>query len=127
MKMKIDHIAVVVPKIEEAIASYAALGYVVIDHVHLNGPDYYCSIVLMKHRLGQAGIELLCPDDERSKFFGHAGLHHYAFAVDDFVSACENLEFAGVTWEGAVMRGYLRRKFRFGILGGVTIEVIESL
>lgn len=125
--MKIDHIGIVVPEITAAIASYAVLGYTVERIEHLTQPDLHCEVALMRGSVNDAGVELICPDNASSRFYGRSGVHHTAFSSGDFVGSCVRFQFAGVVWDGPPMKGFMSRNFRFGTLDGIKIEVLESL
>lgn len=98
MIKKINHIAVVVPKLEEAVPFWAeALGLNVShqEHVYDQGVDVAFIPV------GESDIELLEPVDLESGVARYMekrgpGFHHICFEVDDIMAALAQLKEAAV-------------------------------
>jgi methylmalonyl-CoA/ethylmalonyl-CoA epimerase len=97
MIKKIDHIAVVVKDVDQAVKSYADMfGFKVIEK--REGPGGEFISVMMA--LGDIHLELFAPlkkDNSFSKFLEEkgGGLHHVSFATDDIVKELKNLKAQG--------------------------------
>lgn len=95
--MKIDHIAIAVPDMKEALASFKELWGMEPDRVEEVGSDAITEAMLP---LGDAHLQLLEPTTETStvaKFLEKRGpgLHHIAIRVDDIEAALERLKANG--------------------------------
>jgi methylmalonyl-CoA/ethylmalonyl-CoA epimerase len=98
MIKKISHIAIVVPKLEEAMGFWVeALGLPLehVEHVADQGVD----VAFMP--AGESDIELLQPLDDKSgvaRFMQKRGpgMHHICFEVEDIEETLARLEAAGV-------------------------------
>lgn len=94
--LKIDHLAVAVPRLDEAIAAYEALGFRV-EAVH-DVPTEKVRAAFLP--VGESRVELLEPTDPSSviaRFLERrSGLHHVCVVVDDLEAALAELKAKGV-------------------------------
>jgi methylmalonyl-CoA epimerase len=129
--MKIDHIGIAVADIETSIATYA-------DAFGLR-PERVEEIAdqgIRAHLLpvGETRIELLESCEEGSaiaRFLARhgPGLHHVAFAVDDFVAERERMIASGLEPIGAPSEGAGGKRIQFfhpRSTGGVLIEICSG-
>jgi methylmalonyl-CoA/ethylmalonyl-CoA epimerase len=97
MLKKIDHIAVVVKDIDEAVKSYADMfGFKVVEK--MDGPGGEFVSVMMA--LGDIRVELfapLKPGNSFSKYLEEkgGGLHHISFMTDDIAKEIKNIKAQG--------------------------------
>jgi methylmalonyl-CoA/ethylmalonyl-CoA epimerase len=131
MIKKINHIAVVVPKLEGAIPFWAeALGLDVAHQEHV--PDQGVDVAFIP--VGESNIELLEPVDLESGVARYMekrgpGIHHICFEVDDMMAALARLKEAAIPLinEEPTVRED-GKKFAFihpKGTGGVLIELYE--
>lgn len=98
MIKKISHIAIVVPRLEEATAFWAAaLGLDVSHQEHV--PDQGVDVAFIP--VGESDIELLEPIDPASGVARYLekrgpGMHHICFEVDDMAATLARLKAANV-------------------------------
>lgn len=138
--LRIDHIALCVPEIEPALATWQeVLGGVLGLHP---GPREYVptqlteAAFLLTPAEAEACIELIAPKP-RDKNVGlekflekRGGLHHIAFAVDDLAAALDELAGRGVPLidrhprPGA--RGHQVAFLHPKALGGVLVELVSG-
>ena len=96
---RIDHVALVVPDLDEAIALYARHFGVAFDwRVHNEEAGFGVAAFY----LGDFHIELLCPtraDSDISKFLEKrgSGIHHIAFEVEDIQKSVSKLRIEGLS------------------------------
>ncbi len=95
---KLNHVAIVVPDLDKAVATYRdALGAKVSDATDL--PEHGVRVVFVE--LPNTKVELLLPIGENSpvaKFLeknADGGMHHICYEVDDILSARDKLVAAG--------------------------------
>jgi methylmalonyl-CoA/ethylmalonyl-CoA epimerase len=93
---KIDHLAVAVASLEEALPIYRALGLTETHREEVPGQQVVTAFL----PVGDSHIELLEPTGEASpvaRFLARRGpgLHHVCFAVDDLAAALRELEGRG--------------------------------
>jgi methylmalonyl-CoA/ethylmalonyl-CoA epimerase len=131
MIKKISHIAIVVPKLEEAMGFWVeALGLPLehVEHVADQGVD----VAFMP--AGESDIELLQPLDDKSgvaRFMQKRGpgMHHICFEVEDIEETLARLEAAGVPLIDSVPTiGTGGKKIAFihpKGTGGVLVELYE--
>lgn len=99
MTLSVDHVAIVVRGLDEALAFYRdALGLDVEERCEV--PEEGVEIASLS--LGNGSIELVRPMDDQggiARFLEKRGegLHHICFAVDDIVAAMQRLQEAGAT------------------------------
>jgi methylmalonyl-CoA/ethylmalonyl-CoA epimerase len=96
MNLKIDHLGIAVPDLEEALAAWKALGFEV-ESVH-DVPTEKVKAAFLP--VGESRLELLEPTDPTStiaKFLEkRAGLHHVCVLVDDLERALAGMKERGV-------------------------------
>jgi methylmalonyl-CoA/ethylmalonyl-CoA epimerase len=95
--MEIDHIAIAVSSLHDALATYKAIWGLEPDHVERGETDKITEAMLP---IGDAHLQLLEPTDDEStvaKFIEKRGegLHHIAVRVPDIVAELERLKAAG--------------------------------
>lgn len=95
--MKIDHIAIAVRSLDDALATYKQVWKLEPDHIERGETDRITEAMLP---IGDAHLQLLEPTDEEStvaKFIERRGegLHHIAIRVDDIEAELEELRKAG--------------------------------
>jgi len=95
---KLNHVAIVVPDLEKAVATYRdALGAKVSDATDL--PEHGVRVVFVE--LPNTKVELLLPIGENSpvaKFLeknADGGMHHICYEVDDILAARDKLVASG--------------------------------
>ena len=98
MLTKIEHIALAVADLDEAIERYSKVWGLVVEHRETVTDQGVEEAML---RLGDTYIQLLAPLSPQTtvgRFIARQGegLHHIAFEVDDLVGALESLKAAGV-------------------------------
>jgi len=96
MNLKIDHLGIAVPNLEEALRAWKALGFEV-DALH-DVPTEKVRTAFLP--IGESHLELLEPTDPTSvvaKFLEkRAGLHHVCVLVDDIEKALAEMKVLGV-------------------------------
>lgn len=96
MILKIDHLGIAVPSLDEAVKAYGALGFEV--EARHDVPSEKVRTAFLP--VGEAHIELLEPTDPSSaiaKFLEtRKGLHHVCVLVDDIEAALRELKARGV-------------------------------
>lgn len=94
--LRIDHLGIAVKSLDEAIASYAGLGFAV-ESVH-DVPTEKVRAAFLP--VGETHLELLEPTDPGSviaRFLEkRSGLHHVCLLVDDLDAALSELKARGV-------------------------------
>jgi methylmalonyl-CoA/ethylmalonyl-CoA epimerase len=94
--LKIDHLGIAVPSLEQAIAAYEALGFEV-ESTH-DVPTEKVRVAFLP--VGESHLELLEPTDPSSviaRFLEkRSGLHHVCVLVDDLDEALEQMRSRGV-------------------------------
>ncbi len=94
--LKIDHLGIAVPSLEEAIRVYEALGFTV-EAVHDVPTEKLRAALLL---VGESHLELLQPTDPSSvvaKFLEkRSGLHHVCVLVEDLDQALAEMKAKGV-------------------------------
>ena len=94
--LKIDHLGIAVPRLEEAIAAYEALGFRV-ETTH-DVPTEKVRVAFLP--VGESHLELLEPLDPSStiaRFLEkRSGLHHVCVLVDDIDAVLASLKERGV-------------------------------
>jgi methylmalonyl-CoA/ethylmalonyl-CoA epimerase len=94
--LKIDHIGIAVPRMDEAASAWKALGFEV-EAIH-DVPTEKVKTAFLP--VGESHLELLEPTDPASviaKFLEkRSGLHHVCVLVDDIGAALRRLEDQGV-------------------------------
>src|SRR6478609_8815767 len=95
----VDHIAIVVPDLDEAIAEHRdTFGVLVLHREELHGEGYEVAFL----EVGGSTIQLIAPTSEDSEFAeflaeGGPGLHHIGYQVEDLAAALAALTEAGRT------------------------------
>lgn len=128
--LKVDHIGIAVPKMDEAVSAWRALGFEV-EAVH-DVPTEKVKAAFLP--VGETHLELLEPTDPSSvlaKFLEkRSGLHHVCVLVDDIEGALRRLEESGVALIDRVPRagaGGCRVAFVHPrAAGGVLLELKEA-
>ena len=128
--LKIDHIGIAVPKMDEAVSAWRALGFEV-EAVH-DVPTEKVKAAFLP--VGESHLELLEPTDPSSvlaRFLEkRCGLHHVCVLVDDIDAALRRLEESGVALIDRVPRvgaGGCRVAFVHPrAAGGVLLELKEA-
>jgi methylmalonyl-CoA/ethylmalonyl-CoA epimerase len=94
--LRIDHLGIAVPRLDEAIAAYEALGFSV-EAAHDVPTEKVRAAFLA---IGESHLELLEPTDANSaiaRFLAkRSGLHHVCVLVDDIDAALAELRERGV-------------------------------
>jgi methylmalonyl-CoA/ethylmalonyl-CoA epimerase len=94
--MKVDHLGIAVPNLDEAIGAYRTLGFEV-ESVHEVPTEKVRAAFLP---VGESRLELLEPTDPGSaiaRFLEkRSGLHHVCLLVEDIEAALAELKAAGV-------------------------------
>jgi methylmalonyl-CoA/ethylmalonyl-CoA epimerase len=94
--LKVDHIGIAVPKMDEAVSAWRVLGFAV-EAVH-DVPTEKVRTAFLP--VGESHLELLEPTDPSSvlaKFLEkRSGLHHVCVLVDDIEEALARLKAEGV-------------------------------
>jgi methylmalonyl-CoA epimerase len=129
--MKIDHIGIAVADIETAIATYAGAFGLRPDGVVVGAGQG-----VRAHQLpvGETRIELLEPLDEGSpiaRFLARhgPGIHHIAFAADDFDAERSRMIASGLEPIGVPSAGAGGKRIQFfhpRSTGGVLIEICSG-
>jgi methylmalonyl-CoA epimerase len=128
--LKVDHIGIAVPKMDEAVSAWRVLGFEV-EAVH-DVPTEKVRTAFLP--VGESHLELLEPTDPSSvlaKFLEkRTGLHHVCVLVDDIEGALGRLKAEGVTLIDQVPRtgaGGCRVAFIHPrSAGGVLLELKEA-
>ncbi|HEY6552168.1 MAG TPA: methylmalonyl-CoA epimerase [Vicinamibacteria bacterium] len=128
--LKVDHIGIAVPKMDEAVSAWRVLGFEV-EAVH-DVPTEKVRTAFLP--VGESHLELLEPTDPSSvlaKFLEkRSGLHHVCVLVDDIEGALGRLKTEGVTLIDQVPRtgaGGCRVAFIHPrSAGGVLLELKEA-
>jgi methylmalonyl-CoA/ethylmalonyl-CoA epimerase len=128
--LKIDHIGIAVPKMDEAVSAWRVLGFEV-EAVHEVPTEKVRTAFLP---VGESHLELLEPTDPTSvlaKFLEkRSGLHHVCVLVDDIEGALAKLKAEGVALIDQVPRvgaGGCRVAFIHPrAAGGVLLELKEA-
>lgn len=130
--LKIDHVGIAVPDLDEGIRLYTLLcgtGPVSVEEV----PDQKVRTAFF--RAGESHIELLCPTAPDSPIAGFlakrgGGIHHLCVAVPDIEGALAALEAQGMRLIDAKPRlGAQGKRVAFvhpQALGGVLLELSEA-
>ncbi len=96
MILKIDHLGIAVPNLDEAVATYEALGFQV--EARHDVPSEKVKTAFLP--VGESHVELLEPTDPSSaiaKFLEtRKGLHHVCVQVDDIEASLAELRARGV-------------------------------
>lgn len=94
--LRIDHLGIAVPRLEEAVAAYEALGF----HVEARHEVATEKVRAAFLPVGESRLELLEPTDASSaiaRFLEkRSGLHHVCLLVDDVEQALAELKARGV-------------------------------
>lgn len=95
--MDIDHIAIAVRSLDDALATYRSVWKLEPDHIERGETDRITEAMLP---IGNTYLQLLEPTDEEStvaKFIERRGegLHHIAIRVDDIEASLAELKDAG--------------------------------
>jgi methylmalonyl-CoA epimerase len=128
--LKIDHIGIAVPRMDEAVSAWRVLGFEV-EAVHDVQTEKVRTAFLP---VGESHLELLEPTDPSSviaKFLEkRSGLHHVCVLVDDIDGALRRLQAEGVALIDQVPRpgaGGCRVAFVHPrSAGGVLLELKEA-
>jgi methylmalonyl-CoA/ethylmalonyl-CoA epimerase len=128
--LKVDHIGIAVPKMDEAVSAWRVLGFQV-DAVH-DVPTEKVRAAFLP--VGESHLELLEPTDPTSviaKFLEkRSGVHHVCVLVDDIEGALTRLAAEGVALIDRVPRvgaGGCRVAFVHPrSAGGVLLELKEA-
>jgi len=129
---KINHIAVVVPDIDEALKFWRdALG-IAVDHVE-DVPSQKSTVAFLP--VADTEVELVkptAPDTGAAKFLAErgGGMHHLCFEVDDVAGMLANLKAKGIRLINEEPIELPGRKMAFihpKSTGGVLIELYEII
>jgi len=128
--LKVDHIGIAVPRMDEAVSAWRVLGFEV-EAVH-DVPTEKVRTAFLP--VGESHLELLEPTDPTSvlaKFLEkRTGLHHVCVLVDDIEEALRRLQAEGVALIDQVPRpgaGGCRVAFVHPrAAGGVLLELKEA-
>ena len=129
--MKLDHIAIAVSSLEDAVRTYESLGLRVDDIVTIESQKVRVAIL----QVGESCIELLEPTATNSviqRFLEtkKPGVHHLCFKVKNLDEKLSELKLANVeVLEQVPCRGYQDRRVAFlhpKTTHGVLIELVEE-
>ena len=128
--LKIDHLGIAVPSLDEAVKAYEALGFAV-ESTHVVPTEKVRAAFLP---VGESRLELLEPTDPSSviaRFLEkRSGLHHVCVLVEDIEAALAELKDRGVPLIDEVPRpgaGGCRVAFLHPKAGGgVLLELKEA-
>jgi methylmalonyl-CoA/ethylmalonyl-CoA epimerase len=128
--LKIDHLGIAVPRLDEAVSAYRALGFAV-ESTH-DVPTEKVRAAFLP--VGESRLELLEPTDPSSviaRFLEkRSGLHHVCVLVEDIEAALAELKARGVPLIDEVPRpgaGGCRVAFLHPkAAGGVLLELKEA-
>lgn len=128
--LKIDHLGIAVPRLDEAVRAYEALGFAV-ESTHAVPTEKVRAAFLP---VGESRLELLEPTDPTSviaRFLEkRSGLHHVCVLVEDIEAALLELKGRGVPLIDEVPRpgaGGCRVAFLHPkAAGGVLLELKEA-
>jgi methylmalonyl-CoA epimerase len=128
--LKIDHLGIAVPSLEEAVRAYEALGFRVTERQRVESEKVSVAFLAV----GESHLELLEPTDTTSaiaRFLEkRSGLHHVCVLVEDLDAALQDLRSRGVRLVGEAPRpgaGGCRVAFVHpSAAGGVLLELKES-
>ena len=128
--LKIDHLGIAVPSLEQAVKAYEALGFAV-ESTHEVPTERVRAAFLP---VGESRLELLEPTDSSSviaRFLEkRSGLHHVCVLVEDIEAALGDLKSRGVPLIDEVPRpgaGGCRVAFLHPrAAGGVMLELKEA-
>jgi methylmalonyl-CoA/ethylmalonyl-CoA epimerase len=129
---RLDHLAVAVPDLEQAVRLYEQLLGIAPDAVE-EVPDQKVRVAL--YRIGETRIELLAPTSDTSPISGFlakrgGGLHHLCLEVSDLDGMLAELRAKGVRLIDETPRpGAEGKRVAFvhpQSLGGVLLELTES-
>lgn len=132
MIKKISHIAIVVPKIEDALAFWVNVLGLPLEYVEYV-PDQDVEVAFLPS--GESEIELLEPIDPESGVARYMikhgpGMHHICFEVDDISAMLEKMKAAGIKLineEPTIGTGGKKIAFVHPkSTGGVLVELYES-
>ena len=94
--LRIDHIGIAVPSLDQAVAAYEALGFHVLSRHDVPSEKVRTAFL----PLGESQLELLEPTDPSSviaRFLEkRSGLHHVCVLVDDIEAALAGMKARGV-------------------------------
>jgi methylmalonyl-CoA/ethylmalonyl-CoA epimerase len=130
--LRIDHIAVVVPELLDALDFWRSALDLTVEHTE-EIPEQETIVALMP--VGESEVELVQPTTETSgmaKFLAKrgAGLHHICFEVDDIDAVLEQLKTKGIQLineEPAIGAGGRRVAFIHPRSAtGVLLELVEA-
>ena len=129
--MRIDHVAIAVNNVEEALKNYKNI--LNIDKIEVEEvPNEKVRVVMLK--LDDTKIELMEPmaeDSPISKFLNDKGegIHHIAITADDIETDVTRAEQNGVRFLGGIRSGSYGRKITFihpKSLNGVLTELCQA-
>jgi methylmalonyl-CoA/ethylmalonyl-CoA epimerase len=129
--LKVDHLGIAVPRLEEAVAAYQALGFT-LEAVHEVPSEGVRTAFLPA---GGTHLELLEPTGPASpvaRFLEkRSGLHHVCVAVADIAEAVRELREKGVPFVGEAPRpgagGCLVAFVHPRAAGGVLLELKQEV
>ena len=131
MIKKIDHVAIVVPELEQATNFWVTILGLPLDHV-AQVPDEGVDVAFLP--VGESSVELLQPTDEAGGVARYLqkrgpGIHHICFEVDDIEATLAQLKAAEVPLINQVAKVNPEgKKFAFVHpkgTGGVLVELYE--
>ncbi|WP_415282648.1 methylmalonyl-CoA epimerase [Candidatus Nitrososphaera sp. FF02] len=129
--MRVDHIAIAVNSVEEALKNYKKI--LNVDHLEIETvPTEKVKVAMLM--LEDTRIELMeptSPDSPISKFLQDRGegIHHIAITADDIVSDVERAKSQGMRMLGDLRTGSYGRRITFihpKSLNGVLTEFCEA-
>lgn len=129
--MRVDHIAIAVNNVEEAIKNYQKI--LNVDHLEIETvPSEKVRVAMLV--LEDTRIELMeptSPDSPISKFLQERGegIHHIAITADDIVNDVERAKSQGMRMLGDLRTGSYGRRITFihpKSLNGVLTEFCEA-
>ena len=129
--MRVDHIAIAVNNVEEAISNYRKI--LTVDHLEIEEvPNEKVKVAMLM--LQDTRIELMeptSPDSPISKFLKERGegIHHIAITADDIDKDVERASANGMKMLGGLRKGSYGRRITFihpKSLNGVLTEFCEA-
>ena len=128
--LKINHVAIVVPELDEALKTWQDQLGLSLDHVE-EVPSQMSKVAFLP--LGESEVELVSPTNEESGMAKYlekrgAGLHHICFEVDNIEEMLEELKQKGVRLIDETPKELEGRKMAFihpKSANGVLVELYQ--
>ncbi len=128
----IDHVAIAVRDLEDAIAQYEAMGFTVESRLETKGEkSAMISAVMKAGPLTFVLLEGTTANSQVTRYIDHygPGVQHVAIGVEDIEEVCTSLIEAGLEFETDLIEASdLRQRFSKRCLNsGIMLEIIERI